>query len=301
MSQRRGFGLIELLIVIAIIAILIALLIPAVQRVRQAANRASTANSLKQCGLAVHNYHAVFNRFPDAYNTDGKRAKDFTLWFHLLPYVEQENVYRNDAADTTVVPAYITPDDPYLDNKAGKLSFAANIRLFGYNTYGAPVCDNPGVAFKVQNPKTKILGNLALRNILDGTSNTIMTSTRLSSCDRDAKGAPIHTLVNGDPGTPSGGFFGATAVRDASSRLYAATPTIMYQIAPKDFDDQPAGKSFKCINHPSGVPHSFQPNGVYVGMCDGSVRVVSTTVTPDTFAKASAPADGNILGADWNK
>src|SRR5437868_266579 len=82
-----------------------------------------------------------------------------------------------------------------------------------------------GAAMKVKDAKTRIV-SLKIRNITDGTSNTIMTSTRMSSCDRTPKGEPVPTLINGDPGTPSGGFFGATAVKDAPSPLYAATPLI---------------------------------------------------------------------------
>jgi prepilin-type N-terminal cleavage/methylation domain-containing protein/prepilin-type processing-associated H-X9-DG protein len=128
--RRRAFTLIELLVVIAIIAVLIALLLPAVQKVREAAASAKCKNNLKQIGLGLLNYEHVNEMFPAGHEARAYSAVvGGTLsgtagnpWYYsnwaiaLLPYVEQENLFKqynnnvpnNDPANLLVVQTYLS-------------------------------------------------------------------------------------------------------------------------------------------------------------------------------------------------
>jgi prepilin-type N-terminal cleavage/methylation domain-containing protein len=124
LSRRRGFTLVELLVCIGVIGILVGLLLPAVQHVREAANRTSCFNNLKQIGLAMHNYHNVNGLLPAFTRTHYTSVMDdytaATWAVVILPYLEQDNLYRqwdlsrsyyqqSDAARLTPVPNYYCP------------------------------------------------------------------------------------------------------------------------------------------------------------------------------------------------
>jgi prepilin-type processing-associated H-X9-DG protein len=128
-DQRPGVTLMQLLVVIAIIAILIGLLLPAVQKVREAAARLQSANNLKQIGLALHNVLSTYEKVPPAAGKFGN--KNETLFFHILPYIEQDAVYRAGLTNVAIK-TYIAPSDvTQRPDGAGALtSYGTNLAVF---------------------------------------------------------------------------------------------------------------------------------------------------------------------------
>jgi prepilin-type N-terminal cleavage/methylation domain-containing protein len=163
-QKRSAFTLIELLVVIAIIAILIGLLIPAVQKVREAAAMTTTRSNIGQVGMATHNYAGTYNtKLPfhgNSINAGGSTLTR-TIFFQLLPFVEQDTVYNAAPATgyNTVVPTYLSPLDATTSSASPVTNFAGNSLLFAGTQARLPASFNPM-----------------------GTSNVIMFASRWGTC-----------------------------------------------------------------------------------------------------------------------
>src|SRR5262249_55469429 len=148
-GKRLGFTLVELLVVIAIIAVLIGMLLPAVQKVREAANRVTCINNFKQIALAALDYHDAMGQFPTGgrlpVDMGGRPALGTTLWVELLPYIEQDSLHRKwdsydnrnnvkggrNATQAQVIQILICPSDP-LPERVAEATFGPVTWAFGF-------------------------------------------------------------------------------------------------------------------------------------------------------------------------
>jgi prepilin-type N-terminal cleavage/methylation domain-containing protein len=187
-SHRRGFTLIELLVVIAIIAILVALLLPAVQQAREAARRSSCGNNLKQMGLAFHNYHDVYQAFPNSENGGTGGNDKASAFASILPHLEQNAIFsvynfslgNSNSANVTAVsqriPVYLCPTA--IIRRQVPDSACSETRAPGTyavctgsgDPYGTVADGNPNNG-AIVNPGT---GSTRMRDFMDGTTNTLL-------------------------------------------------------------------------------------------------------------------------------
>jgi prepilin-type N-terminal cleavage/methylation domain-containing protein len=322
---RKGFTLIELLVVIAIIAILIGLLLPAVQKVREAANRAKSQNNVKQLALAVQSCgDAYTGSLPPMYNDLQTGVGPFssargTLHYFILPYMEQDNLFRNggisnDQLSNTLtvpnqainrpVPSYICPSEytttAGMDGVMAITNYAANFQVFG-QPGGTGFCYNNGNTILTNATTAPFRGRANMpATFADGTSNTVIFAEKLGKGNGAATTRNVFagTTTGATVYTPSvitnlaGTYWGGTA----QSNTYPTTDLMpmfgYFNLMPPQ--PKPAASAVDISR-----PNAMTAGGCVVGLADGSVRNVSSSVSALTWWQACVPADGQVLGSDW--
>jgi prepilin-type N-terminal cleavage/methylation domain-containing protein/prepilin-type processing-associated H-X9-DG protein len=356
---RRGFTLIELLVVIAIIAVLIALLLPAVQGAREAGRRMQCVNNLKQFGIALHNYHDINNCFPNGAITPtlGNGAR-WSLHAQLLGMLEQRALYDaanfvtgpggptqaiNFTVDATVVPTFLCPSDGLSFTIRGPSGFAVT-NYFGSigSTIGLPnpqplssgiFCDYDIVlsSFLAGGTPTHVKA-ISLKEVTDGTSNTIMFGEGLvsesvwsSQMRRNAifGATPVAQAKTADVWSiPSPLIIVAMqACSDVARQNQASPPktggsrggrwvfgamgdTLFNTIVPPNAGQyqwtacSDASNSNVATDAPIVNATSNHPGGCNFLFADGSVRLVKDSVGINTYWALGTRGDGEVISAD---
>lgn len=329
LHKLLGFTLIELLVVIAIIAILIALLLPAVQQAREAARRTQCRNNLKQIGLAMHNYHDIYNQFalhiwnspwsnpPETGGFDDWTNGSRGSWMvRILPQIDQAPLFNsfNFAAQgpgvalewqtnaagvrlsSTIIPAYMCPTDgaPVRnrdDPSWGKSSYAISAGNSNMNTQ--PDCgrNNLGNTFSLgrshhaDGDRAMWGSGIALRgpwsasikDLRDGTSNTIMVGESLPECTDHQWTGWTHFNNNW-----------ATTTAPINWPVHCQNRPRVTETIPgcHDWNDHGYSQGFK----------SDHTGGAHVVLADGSVKFLSTNIDWMTLQRLGERADGQPVG-----
>jgi prepilin-type N-terminal cleavage/methylation domain-containing protein/prepilin-type processing-associated H-X9-DG protein len=308
--RRQGFTLIELLVVIAIIAVLIGLLLPAVQKVRSAAMRTQCQNNLKQIGLALHNFHGDYSRFPAGLmipvggNLPGSLFTSecptcpeppgpglFGNWLMMiLPYMEQTSLYQQcgsqsnkfnmdytaytlgpNSTGASVIKTYICPADYVPQTTVQYQAY-----FFGVNSYFGNAGSFAGPVSEAPPSLDGVLSyhtKVSILDITDGTSNTFLAGERYSY-DPNVAAANL-TDWRGWAWTDwnsSGDHLGDT--------------------------NWPMNSTFARINNVGERKQVFgsgHDNGANFLMSDGSVRFINQNISFVTYVRLSIRNDGIVV------